>query len=93
MIAIKESQTFLVVGRESVGKSQLISTLSGSHAGEANFRGSTVCVDRYAWQDRILIDTPGIHRKSDTDTTRRALESLHGEDVVILLAWFGALLG
>ena len=85
MIAVKGAKTFLVVGRESVGKSQLISTLSGSHAGEANFRGSTVCVERYAWQDRILIDTPGIHRKSDTDTTRRALESLNGEDAIILV--------
>ena len=46
MIAVKGAKTFLVVGRESVGKSQLISTLSGSHAGEANFRASTVCVER-----------------------------------------------
>lgn len=73
------------VGRESVGKSQLISTLTGCAAGEANFRGSTVAVDRYDCDAVQFIDTPGILRKSDSETTRLALQELHQQDVVMLV--------
>jgi len=80
-----EVQCVAAVGRESVGKSQLISTLTGCAAGEANFRGSTVAVDRYNWDGRQFIDTPGILRKSDSETTRLALQELHQQDVVMLV--------
>ncbi len=74
-----------IIGRESVGKSQLIASLSGQSASEANFRGSTVSVERYPWGQRTLIDTPGIHRLSDADTTRRTLSALSDEDNVIVV--------
>ena len=47
IIATQQTQTILVVGKESVGKSQLVSSLTGRSAGETNFRGSTVVVERY----------------------------------------------
>jgi len=78
-------QTVVVVGRESVGKSQLISSLTRQAAGETNFRGSTVAVEQYRSADAIYIDTPGILRQSDTDTTRRALEALQQGDTILLV--------
>lgn len=75
----------LVVGRESVGKSQLISSLTRTSAGETNFRGSTVTVERYRGNDRTYIDTPGVLRKSDTRTTALALAALHESDNVLLV--------
>jgi small GTP-binding protein len=80
-----QARAVIVVGRESVGKSQLISTLTGRHAGEMNFRGSTVTVQRYRGSGIEFIDTPGILRKSDTETTRMAIESLEEQETVILV--------
>jgi Fe2+ transport system protein B len=75
----------LVVGKESVGKSQLISSLTQVSAGESNFRGSTVTVDRYRGDHRTYIDTPGILRRSDTRTTALALAALGDSDTVMLV--------
>lgn len=84
-LPLVSQQTIVVIGRESVGKSQLISSLTRQAAGETNFRGSTVTVERYRSADAIYIDTPGIFRQSDTDTTRRALEALQLGDTVLLV--------
>ena len=78
-------RTILVAGRESVGKSQLVSSLTGRSAGESNFRGSTVTVERYRLDDTEYVDTPGILRNSDTETTRLALDVLDEHDVVLLV--------
>jgi len=81
-----QTATFVVVGKESVGKSQLIASLTGASPGIENFRGSTVSVQRYAAADeRVFIDTPGILRSSDTETTRLAFEALDENDVVLLV--------
>lgn len=85
IVAPSELRTVLVVGKESVGKSQLISSLTGRSAGEANFRGSTVMVERYRSGDIEYIDTPGILRSSDTQTTRLATDALDDNDVVLLV--------
>jgi len=78
-------QTVVLVGKESVGKSQLLSSLAGVAAGEMNFRGSTVAVQRYVTPQVTYIDTPGILRQSDTETTRRALAELNLHDSVLLV--------
>ena len=80
-----QTACIVVVGKESVGKSQLISSLTGESAGETNFRGSTVVVQRYRSGDTTYIDTPGILRKSDTETTTRALATLDANDAVLLV--------
>lgn len=85
VVAPSETRTVLVVGKESVGKSQLVSSLTGRSAGQANFRGSTVMVERYRSGDIEYIDTPGILRSSDTQTTRLATEALAANDVVLLV--------
>ncbi|WP_462322386.1 nucleoside recognition domain-containing protein [Halochromatium sp.] len=77
--------TIVVIGKESVGKSQLVSSLTGRSAGETNFRGSTVVVERYRSGNTEYIDTPGILRSSDTETTRLALAALAATDVVLLV--------
>ncbi|TWT96590.1 GTPase [Neorhodopirellula pilleata] len=79
------TQTIVVIGKESVGKSQLLSSLTGRSAGESNFRGSTVSVQRYRYGETTLVDTPGILRQSDTDTTRRTLDALQEHDQVLLV--------
>lgn len=84
-IAPPETRTILVVGKESVGKSQLVSSLTGRSAGETNFRGSTVVVERYRSGDTEYIDTPGILRSSDAETTRLALNALAENEVVLLV--------
>ena len=80
-----EIRTTLIVGKESVGKSQLVSSLTGRSAGETNFRGSTVVVQRYRSGNTEYIDTPGILRSSDTETTRLALNALSANEVVLLV--------
>ena len=80
-----EARTIVVIGKESVGKSQLVSSLTGRSAGETNFRGSTVVVERYRSGNTEYIDTPGILRSSDAETTRQALAALAANDVVLLV--------
>ncbi len=80
-----DTRTILVVGKESVGKSQLVSSLTGRSAGETNFRGSTVIVERYRSANTEYIDTPGVLRDSDTETTRLALDALAAEETVLLV--------
>jgi len=75
----------VVVGKESVGKSQLISSVTKTPAGESNFRGSTVTVQSYQAGEWTYIDTPGILRQSDTETTRLAIASLNQNDTVLLV--------
>ncbi len=79
-------QTVLVVGMESAGKSTLVSSLAGLPANVANFRGSTVAVERYQTDGLVFMDTPGIFRQSDTETTRHALNALGEHETVVLVA-------
>lgn len=75
----------VLIGRESVGKTQLAAALTGRSASPANFRGSTVGVDRYRGHGWDIIDTPGILRSSDAETTRLALQELAVHDQIVLV--------
>jgi ferrous iron transport protein B len=79
-------QSILVVGTESVGKSQLVASLTGAMPYVSSFRGSTVACETYRADGRVLVDTPGILRLSDAETTRSALERLEASDTVLLVA-------
>jgi len=79
------TRSFLVVGRESVGKSQLVASLTGGDARNANWGGTTTDVRAFPLNKAALVDTPGIFRESDSETTRRALAALDGGDGVILV--------
>jgi len=80
-----DETTFTVVGKESVGKSQLIASLTGAFPSVENLPGSTTSVQRYRGEQFTLIDTPGILRQSDTETTRSALEALADSAAVLLV--------
>lgn len=79
------ASSVVVIGKESVGKSQLVASLTRRYALTGNFRGTTVSCEKYSWDGLEIIDTPGILRESDSETTRLALEKLHERDIVLLL--------
>jgi Fe2+ transport system protein B len=75
----------IAIGKESVGKSQLIASLTGHAAISANFRGTTVDCELYPGDGCTFVDTPGIFRESDTATTRLTLSRLEQSDTVLLV--------
>lgn len=77
--------TIALIGKESTGKSALAAALSGQCPTSTNIQGSTIACDRYQAGDNLLIDTPGILFRSDTATTRTALDQLHTHDTIVLL--------
>lgn len=80
-----ERQTVLLAGRESVGKSQLAAAWAKQPARSANFRGSTVHIEHYLTERFDLVDTPGILRTSDSETTRLALQEMSHHETVLLV--------
>jgi ferrous iron transport protein B len=78
-------ETVVVVGKESVGKSQLIGSLTRSQPATANVRGTTVSCEVYSDGERSYVDTPGILRESDSLTTKLALRELSRRDAVLLV--------
>src|SRR4051812_32301546 len=79
-----ENGTVVVVGKESSGKSQLISSLTGRQAYCSNFRGTAVNCVVFAGTQNQFIDAPGIVLQSDTVATSMALQKL-GETGKVLL--------
>lgn len=80
--------SIVLAGFESAGKTALFRCLTREAAGhEANFRGSTVsCRSCHSEECQYeIIDTPGVRFKADTQTTRLALEKIHGSDTVLLV--------
>lgn len=78
-------RTIVVIGKENTGKSQLVASLTHRTPYSSNFRGSTVTCERYTGDGVMFIDTPGILYRSDTTTTRSALEQLQQGDTVLLV--------
>ena len=79
-----DRETVVVVGKESVGKSELVSSLTGDRPTSGNFRGTTTRSERYVTPDYEFVDTPGIVLDTDTEATRDALAQV-GEDETVLL--------
>jgi len=79
-------RTVVLLGKENVGKTQLAASLAGAPSAASNFRGATVGCESYRFGDWELIDTPGLLRSSDVETTRLALERLRGDDPILLVA-------
>ena len=81
-------QSFILIGHESTGKSTLFNLLIESAVSdERNFRGSTVVCREGAIKDVgfSLTDTPGIRLRSDSETTKLALEALNKHDGILLV--------
>ena len=75
----------VVIGKESVGKSQLVSALTKQRAISDNFSGTTIACEYYRDEDFIFIDTPGILRQLDSHASRFALDALKANDRVLLV--------
>ncbi len=80
-----ERETVAVVGKESVGKSELISSLTGDRPTSGNFRGTTVRSERYTTAEYAFVDTPGIVLDQDTEATRDALSQVTDDETVLLV--------
>jgi ferrous iron transport protein B len=78
-----EPTCVLVIGRESVGKSQLVSSLTGRWAESAGFRGTTVACETYAGDGLLFVDTPGIVVDADTVAVGEVLLRLRDADRVL----------
>ena len=55
-----DRETVVVVGKESVGKSELVSSLTGDRPTSGNFRGTTTRSKWYTTDGCEFVDTPGI---------------------------------
>lgn len=75
----------VVVGEENVGKTQLVSSLTRRPAYAENFAGSTVSCDVYSTGEMDFVDTPGMLFKSDTETTRLAVQQIRENDLLIVV--------
>ncbi len=77
--------TVVVIGKESVGKSELVASLTGERPTSGNFRGTTVRSERYGTDGYEFVDTPGIVLDSDTEATRSALSEVADDERVLLV--------
>lgn len=77
--------TTIVCGLESVGKTQLLASLTGRLPMPENFRGSTLACETYRDGDLRWTDTPGLYRESETETARAALATLSDAERVMVI--------
>ena len=82
----QDNLQFIVIGKEGVGKSQLISSLTGKNAESSNLKGSTVSMESYHNGRFTFVDTPGIVFDSDSETTKIAISSMRKSDSILLVA-------
>jgi len=80
-----DRETVVVVGKESVGKSELVASLTGDRPTSGNFRGTTVRCERYTTDRHEFVDTPGVVLDTDTEATREAVCALDDSDSVLLV--------
>ena len=76
---------FTVIGKEGVGKSQLISSLTGKYLESSNFKGSTVSKESYNKDRFTFVDTPGVVFDSDSETTKIAISAMEENDTLLLV--------
>lgn len=75
-----------VVGLESVGKTSLLNSLTGRWGRSEALRGSTLFCEKYHDSETgvVFIDTPGLIKQSDSETTREALRALDTNSICLL---------
>lgn len=83
---LSSSGDCVAFGLESVGKTQLLSSLTGKIPLPENFRGSTISCETFRDRGLRWVDTPGIVRDSDTLASHEAIEMLKEADRVMLVA-------
>ncbi|WOO39904.1 nucleoside recognition domain-containing protein [Rubellicoccus peritrichatus] len=75
----------VVLGLESVGKSSLLSALSGRFAEPSALSGSTLHCERYPDSSWDWVDTPGIITGSDAVTVRDALDAMESAESILIV--------
>lgn len=80
-----DRETVVLVGTESVGKSELVAALTGDRPTSGNFRGTTIRCERYTTPEYEFVDTPGLLLDADTTVTREALSAVTESDRVLLV--------
>ncbi len=81
----EQARQIVTLGLESVGKTQLLARLSGRFATPENYRGSTLACDSYTDSGFTWIDTPGIFRGSETQTSSETRKAVAQADQVLLV--------
>ncbi len=81
----EQRPSVVVLGVESVGKSSLLSALTGRFAESSALAGTTLRCERYPDETWDWIDTPGIVTGSDAATVRDALEALKSAESVLVV--------
>ena len=76
---------FAVLGMESVGKSSLLSALSGQFTESSPLAGTTLRCQRYQDGDCDWIDTPGIVSGYDAATVQQAVQASDSADAIVLI--------
>ena len=77
--------TVAVVGLESVGKSCLLSALTGRFAESSAVAGTTLRCEHYLDSDYEWIDTPGLVTDSDAETVQDALTAMKAADSILVV--------
>lgn len=77
--------TYALVGKESVGKSQFIRTMTGKNASSEKLKGTTLRIEKYTGKEFDFVDTPGIVLENDSITTKMTLGRLETEHSVIVM--------
>ena len=75
----------MVAGLESVGKSSLLSALTGRVAESAAMTGTTLYCEHYTDASWEWVDTPGLVTGSDALALKEALPSIESTETVLLV--------
>ncbi len=78
-------RSVVFIGNESVGKSQLVNSLACKAAVSEKVKGTTIAVQSCVANEFRFIDTPGILFKSDSVTTKLAVDEIPNKDCVVLV--------
>lgn len=82
---VPTQSSVVVLGLESVGKSSLLSALTGQFAESSALAGTTLRCQRYPDDSWDWIDTPGMVTDSDAATVKDALGALDSAEAVLLV--------
>ncbi|OCQ23706.1 hypothetical protein A7985_07120 [Pseudoalteromonas luteoviolacea] len=80
----KVKSQWLLIGKESVGKTALTENLMGKKSGSSNLQGSSLFCQEYTWNGQVITDTPGIQTRMDSVVTSQVLRRLKTSEHVIL---------
>ena len=81
----KKLSTVVVVGMESVGKSSLLSALTGTYTESSAMLGTTLYCKHYSDGTLSWVDTPGIVSNSDAPTVKDTKKAIANSDTLLLV--------